>query len=295
MADKALAVLRFAKIKDTGSLRGALAHNLRVSETPNADPTKKHLNSIPKGIRSMNACQARFEQLLSDQKVRKNAVLAHEAIVSGSPEALGKMTREDQKAYFQEALSWLCKLHGGNDRLVSVAVHYDEKTPHMHAIFVPLDSKNKLNSRSILGGHAGRLRELQTDFAVEVSEKHGLHRGLMRSKAKHTTLKEYGALVEQELPRLEAMKKELQNEITKLEWQKHEVRALVKALANEAEPFLAEMKKYLKAAQISPQRAEWHRVQREYEQIPSVAQNALQSVYEGAKAIEDEDRKFRRK
>lgn len=263
-----MAVLRFAKIKDTGTLRGALAHNLRVQQPQNADLAKKHLNGIPKDLRTIEACTARFDGLLEGKTVRKNAVLAHEAIVTGSHEALTAMTKAEQSAYFRDALVWLNKLHGGANRLISVAIHYDERTPHMHAIYVPLDEKNKLNSRAILGGHASRLSELQTAFADEVSLKHGLKRGVKKSGARHTTLKEYGALIEQEIPILKEQVSKLKAEIAYLE----------RSLAEQASGFLLAVKNYYEAAKTSPRLADWQRVQKQYDEMPERAQNALQDV-----------------
>lgn len=270
-----MAVLRFAKIKDTGTLRGALAHNLRVQQPHNADQAKKHLNAFHKDLRTIEACTARFNELLDGKTVRKNAVLAHEAIVTGSHETLAAMTKDELNRYFGDALKWLNKLHGGSNRLISVAIHYDERTPHMHAIYVPLDSKNKLNSRGILGGHASRLSELQTAFADEVSAKYGLQRGVKKSNARHTTLKEYGALVERELPALREQATRLKAEIDQKLGQ---VAELDVALASFGKRFMQEIETYYRAAEASPRLADWQRVQQSYSQMPKVAQNALQDV-----------------
>lgn len=274
---KSKAVLRFAKIKDTTTLRGALAHNLRVQQPRNADQTKKHMNAFHKDLRTMEACKARFNELLEGKTVRKNAVLAHEAIVTGSHEALIAMSKEEQTAYFRDALAWLNKLHGGSNRLISVAIHYDEHTPHMHAIYVPLDEKNKLNSRAILGGHASRLSELQTAFADEVSVKHGLERGLKHSKATHKALKEHGALVERELPALREQAARLKAEIAELG----------ASLANFGKRFMQEIETYYRAAEASPRLAEWQRVQQSYSQMPKIAQDALQSVLEQSQKFDE--------
>lgn len=279
-----MAVLRFAKIKDTTTLRGALAHNLRVQQPQNADQTKKHLNGIPRDLRTIEACTARFDALLEAKTVRKNAVLAHEAIVTGSHEALARMSKAEQSAYFRDALIWLNKLHGGANRLISVAIHYDERTPHMHAIYVPLDEKNKLNSRAVLGGHASRLSELQTAFAEEVSVKYGLERGVKKSGAKHQTLKEYGALVERELPALREQATRLKTEIDQMLGQ---VAELDVALASFGKRFMQEIETYYRAAESSPRLAEWQRVQQSYSQMPKIAQDALQSVLEQGQKFDE--------
>lgn len=288
-----MAVLRFAKIKDTYSLRGALAHNLRVQQPDNADQAKKHLNAIHRDLNTIEVCTARFNELLDGKTVRKNAVLAHEAIVTGSHEALIAMSKEEQTAYFRDALAWLNKLHGGADRLISATIHFDEKTPHMHAIYVPLDSKNKLNSRAILGGHASRLSELQTAFADEVSAKYGLERGLKHSKARHTTLKEYGAMLERDLPGMQEQVARLSAEI---EQKQGLLAELNENLDSYAKRFMFQLETYYRAAEISPQLANWQRVQQSYDQMPKIAQSALQSVLEqGQKFDEKHIEPFKRR
>ena len=284
MSKKSMAVLRFAKIKDTHSLRGALAHNLRVQQPHNADQGKKHLNRIHRDLNSIEACTARFNNLLDGKTVRKNAVLAHEVIVTGSHEALSGMTKDEQNGYFADALKWLSKLHGGSNRLISVAIHYDEHTPHMHAIYVPLDSKNKLNSRGILGGHASRLSELQTAFAEEVSAKYGLERGLKHSKARHTTVKQYGAMIERDLPK---MQEQLTRLTAEVDQKLAQVAELDVALANFGKRFMQEIETYYRAAETSPRLADWQRVQQSYAKMPEIAQNALQSVLEQSQKFDE--------
>lgn len=159
MSDNKL-ILRFDKIKSEQSLRAVLVHNLRLQNTLNADPAKKRLNQFVGG--GLDNVMSSFNKLVPDN-VRKNAVLAHECLVTASPDAINSMTREQQRAFFNDAIRWLQKLHGGNNRLISAAVHYDETTPHLHCLFVPLDANNKLNSRMIIGGSRSRLSELQTD------------------------------------------------------------------------------------------------------------------------------------
>jgi uncharacterized protein YoaH (UPF0181 family) len=60
----------------------------------------------------------------------------------------------------------------------------------MYAYVVPKDATGKLNCRHFLGG-AKALSEMQTDFAENVGRNHGLERGLERSRARHTPIREY--------------------------------------------------------------------------------------------------------
>ncbi|MCU8072547.1 MobV family relaxase [Shewanella sp. SM32] len=185
------AILRFSKIKSMRALRGALAHNLRVQNTPNANPAKGHLNKIHRGMDTIDKCLMIYGERLGEQTPRKNAIFAHEAVVTGSPDVINNMGKEQLKQYFSDSLNWLCKIHGGKDRLVSAVIHCDETTPHLQAIFIPIDDKGRLNSRAVLGGHKNRLSELQTEFADRVGARYGLERGRKKSPARHQSLAEW--------------------------------------------------------------------------------------------------------
>jgi len=185
------AILRFSKIKSMRDLRGALAHNLRVQNTPNANPARGHLNQIPQRMNTIEKCLTIYGERLGKQAPRKNAIYAHEAVVTGSPDVINGMDENQLQQYFTDSLKWLCDLHGGKDRLVSAVIHRDETTPHLQAVFIPIDDRGRLNSRSILGGHKNRLSELQTEFADRVGARYGLERGRKKSPARHQSLAEW--------------------------------------------------------------------------------------------------------
>lgn len=120
-------------------------------------------------------------------------MLCIEYLITASSEALHGRTREEQDAYFNDALAWLRERHG-EVNVVCACIHRDETTPHVHAYVVPLDSRGKLNCRSFLGG-ASALREMQTVFAERVATRHGLERGVDGSRARHQNVRRfYGRL-----------------------------------------------------------------------------------------------------
>ena len=181
------AIIRTAKLKSGQAVRRSLTHAFRAQDTPNADPSRTPENTHF-GAAGVGEALARFNARLPE-KVRSNAVLAIEYLVAGSPEDMAGKTREQQDAYFSDALDWLKAKHGA-ENVVYAGVHRDETTPHMYAYVVPLDERGKLNCRAFLGG-AKALSELQTDFAQKVGQPHGLDRGVARSKARHVPIREY--------------------------------------------------------------------------------------------------------
>ena len=185
------AILRVSKLKSTASISRLLKHCTREAETPNADPELTHLNTFEQGPKTAREASHLVRELLPE-KVRKNGVLAIDYVITASPEKLASMSRGQQDAYFAAALRWIKEKHGSQN-VVSAVVHRDEKSPHMHALVVPIDPAGKLNCRHFLGG-AKALSDMQSDFANSVRE-FGLERGIKGSKAQHRTLKEYYASV----------------------------------------------------------------------------------------------------
>ena len=186
------AILRVQKLKHPVAVQRSMKHALRTQETPNADRARLAQNTS--SVKSVDEAMGRFnERLATQDKVRSNAVLAVEYLVTGSPEALQGKTRQQQDEYFKDALKWLQKRHKA-ENIVAWGIHRDETTPHLYAVVVPIDDKGKLNCRAFLGG-AKALSDMQSDFAERVGKDHGLERGLQGSKARHTSIRDYYARV----------------------------------------------------------------------------------------------------
>jgi hypothetical protein len=183
------AILRVQKLKSTPAVYRSMKHAFREQDTPNADPERTPDNSHL-ATSSVDEGLAKFAERMPE-KVRKNAVLAVEFFVGGSPEAMAAMTREQQDAYLGDALKWIQDRHGAAN-VITASIHRDESTPHLSVIAVPLDAKGKLNCRSFYGG-ADTLTRMQTEFAEKVGKRHGLERGIEGSKARHTTIRDWYA------------------------------------------------------------------------------------------------------
>jgi hypothetical protein len=90
-------------------------------------------------------------------------------------------------------------------QIVSVALHKDERSPHLHIVVVPLvreaDDRRRdktpfvrLSAKRIIGGRGDMSRE-QTRFASYFEEM-GLERGTERSGARHVPNREHEAMLE---------------------------------------------------------------------------------------------------
>ncbi len=186
------AILRTAKLKSFGNVGGSLSHTYRTRETTNADPsrsdTNQHSHNSPGEV--MQALRDRLPE-----KYRKDAVIGLEYFIGASPEWFQGKTREQEDAYFHQAVDWLQKRHG-QENVVGWSIHRDESSPHLVAYVVPLSDRGTLNAKQWTGG-AATLSKMQTDFAKTVGAPNDLERGIEGSKAHHQTIKSFYAQIDQ--------------------------------------------------------------------------------------------------
>lgn len=192
----AFTVCRIQKIKSWGELGGSEQHTTRNRETSNADPFVSNIRLI--GTANDPSLATLVQQKIGNRKIRKNAVLAVEFILSASaeyfrpdnPSQAGAYDPKRLNDFADAATQWLQSQYG--DRIVRSELHLDEATPHIHAYLVPLDERGKLNCRALFGGSRKRLSELQDSFAGAVQHL-GIERGIKGSQATHTEVKDYYA------------------------------------------------------------------------------------------------------
>jgi hypothetical protein len=199
------AILRTQKLKSRTAVRRSLSHAFRSQDTPNADPSRAATNTHI-GAVNVDEALAKFDQAMP-AKVRSNGVVCIEYLVTASPDSMHSKTKQQQDLYFRDAIRWLAKRHGSAN-LLYAGIHRDETTPHLYCYVVPKDERGRLNCRAFLGG-AQALSEMQTDFAAKVGAPHGLERGQPRSKAKHTTVRQWYAQIEPQAQQNAKMKAHL--------------------------------------------------------------------------------------
>jgi hypothetical protein len=193
-------ICRIEKIKSIGALGGAYQHNLRLKDIANADETKTSYNIELTERLPQNSYVDYFHDKINSSpwyengkhKIAKNAIYAVEFMLTFGNEANGKI---DIDTWCHDNMKWLSANFGGSQNIVSAILHLDERTPHIHAIVVPLDEKGKLNYTKYLGGSKYRLSELQDNYHTEVGQFHNLDRGLKGSKAHHQDIDNFYSMV----------------------------------------------------------------------------------------------------
>lgn len=176
-------------IKSWSALKAAQAHNCRqiplAHQVPDSPPFR-----ILAGTRDIVArTRAMMITLgIDPDRIRKNGVIVYEAVMTASPiffekgdEAeRGKRLDDWVAAQMAFALGYY-----GAHRVVSMILHLDEKTPHVHIIVLPVaiqsDRRRKDSSpRWVLAGRSisgpGKFDHLQDEYA-RAMEPLGLRRG----------------------------------------------------------------------------------------------------------------------
>lgn len=206
------AICRVAKMKGTGSIGGKSDHNYRQVHVPNADPERIQFNHeyVLNYENLGKAIEARIGHA-GIERVRQDAVKGMEFILTASPQAFqrdqtGQCTDDYRGSEWLNAnLEFMKQRYGAN--LVAFSLHQDEKTPHVHAVVVPITPDGRLCAKELFNPKT--LRQLQTDYA-QAMKPFGLERGIEGSRAQHVEMKHIYGLQQ-------AQRQEIQKELTPIQ------------------------------------------------------------------------------
>ena len=129
--------------KTHGTDSGTSAHIERKVKPLNADEERTHLNrrlvEYPDGVQTRTqAIQHRLETAGLTRKVGKNQVRAIRIMLSGSPDDMQRIVREDRlDEWCADNMNYLAATFG-KENIVSADLHLDETSPHIHATLVPI-------------------------------------------------------------------------------------------------------------------------------------------------------------
>lgn len=188
------AVATMKKLK-ANNLSGIFRHDFRESQhhkNQDIDVSKSGRNIelvASHKLRKQDVMNYIQRHRQSSRKVRKDAVVVDEWIVSSDKDFFKDMDREQIKHYFKTAVDYFGK-EFGQQNIMYGSVHLDESTPHMHMGIVPLTKQGKLSSKQVFNRNS--LRRVQSGFPKYMRE-HGFSvvRGSEKSKRKKLTVGEY--------------------------------------------------------------------------------------------------------
>lgn len=234
--------------KAIGSDSGMSAHIERTVAPKNADPERTHLNwemiTFPDGVSNRTeAIRHRLETAGLQRKIGKNQVRAIRIMLSGSPDDMKKIEQAGKlDDWSRDNLDWLKKTYGA-ENIVSVVVHLDETTPHIHATMIPIvtGERRKAKTEQTTGKKKYRkkstdtarlcaddvmsrvrLKEYQNTYAEQMA-KYGLQRGIDGSESKHVATSQYyrdlltqSESVQANITRLFEQKQQAEQELSKV-------------------------------------------------------------------------------
>lgn len=123
-------------------------------------------------------------------RTRSNSVLALDTLYTASSEFFQGKTNEENDTFFRDCLKFH-ERHFGH--IISAVIHYDETTPHLHVISVPLTKDGRLSARDVIGNKA-KMSKTQDQFFEQVGRGYGLERGVNmdgQEKKQHISAQEH--------------------------------------------------------------------------------------------------------
>lgn len=169
--------LRMKGLKGKAIIVTAAKHNLREilaeldgNQGAVIDPSRTPLNCILRGPATAAGVASEARALMATAGIatlRKDALRGLEIIFS-----LPADTTVDQRAFFDDALSWAEQWF--SVPVLSAIVHNDEAAPHCHVILLPLVDGRMRGSE--LMGNRMKIMAMQGDFQARVGQRYGLAR-----------------------------------------------------------------------------------------------------------------------
>lgn len=123
-------------------------------------------------------------------KTRSNSVLALDTIYTASPNFFQGKTNQQNDDFFKDCLQFHQEHFG---HIISAVIHYDETTPHLHVISVPLTKDGRLSARDVIGNKS-KMSKTQDSFFEQVGRGYGLERGIHmdgQEKRQHISAQEH--------------------------------------------------------------------------------------------------------
>lgn len=243
-------------------------------------------NQVQPGMDALNVSLIQSNNWMQDiqaeidragAKTRANSVVALDAIYTASKDFFKDKSTEECNQYFQDCLQFHQRKFG---HIVSAVVHYDETTPHMHILSVPLTQNGRLSAREIVGNRAN-LSRMQTEFFEQVGKSYELERGIQmdgQEKKKRITAQEH------KLRQVKQAKAREEEELEAIKHSKTTARERATRAREQAEQQQAE-NRALKVVE-SEIRDKVEREQEKAKQLAEMNQKARQTLREMQKQLE---------
>lgn len=161
--------------KYSNNLGGLKSHNERDTKNhsnENIDISKKSENvELISSRDSKKSYEFEFKKIMKKKythktkngelrKLRDNQVKFNSFVFSASPEYFEKKSKEQQIKYFEDCKKYL-ETKISSENIISAKIHFDETTPHMHLVAIPITNDGRLSSKEIFNKQF--LKDLQEE------------------------------------------------------------------------------------------------------------------------------------
>ena len=202
--------------------------------------------TVPDGVTNRTqAIQHRLDTAGLKRKIAKNQVRAIRILLTGTHEDMMQIEKNGKlEDWCQDNIEWLRKTYG-IDNVVSVVLHMDESTPHLHATVVPIvqtERQRKKKEQEVKRTYRKKtpaprlcaddimsranLKRYQNTYA-EAMQKYGLQRGIEGSEAQHISTHEYyrslmaqGKDIQEDVEALLKQKEQAEQELSRIKSEK---------------------------------------------------------------------------
>ena len=200
------AIVRNEKLT-RAEINGKGTHNDRKAKNhsnKDIDPERTYLNYYIK--KNEYTYTKEFDKYLKENNLqghlRSNSIIMCQMIFTSDQAFFDRIGEQETKRYFEESYKFICNYKNlGEKNIISAVVHFDETTPHMHLIYIPVvhtknqDGKeiDKVCCRDFWKGRDS-YRNLQNAFHEYITNKgFDLQRGLPaeETKRKNETIQNY--------------------------------------------------------------------------------------------------------
>ena len=185
------ATFNIQKVKTIAELYARCHHNYRESTPKNAHGEQSNLNRYNKNRNPAGRMVKRFNEAqdmrvaAGARKMRNTTVRAVEVILGASPEFFEGKSDADILEWSQTQVEWARKYYKGKGNVLGIALHQDEKTPHVHLLIEPLTHKvDKTTGINLpiwdakgLHGNKSEMNKTRTSHARANALKYQLKRG----------------------------------------------------------------------------------------------------------------------
>ena len=203
----------------------------RHNERKNTNYSNKDINKI-NSIKnySIKPCNVPYSKRFNEIKrqyhlkgqIKKTSNVVCEYIITSDKEFFEEIGETETKRYFETAHKFVCSYKDlGEQYIISSKVHMDEKTPHLHLVFIPVvHTKDKKTNKSIdkiscteFWKGKNSYKQLQDRFySYMIKAGFGLDRGRTRENA-HIPIKELKAITNHEVQEFELKSLNIEQEL----------------------------------------------------------------------------------